>query len=103
MDLWQQRVRRFAGLHGCKVVVTGRRQAVLDEAVALLRKHGVDALGLQGDVRNISDCEEWVKATLKAYSKLSVLVNCAAGKISKRHYAGALETGGGRFRLLISE
>lgn len=70
-----------AGLHGCKVVVTGRRQAVLDEAVQLLQEHGVDALGLQGDVRKISDCSEWVQKTLQAYSKLSILVNCAAGMV----------------------
>lgn len=63
-------------------MVTGRRQAVLNEAVELLRKHNVDALGLQGDVRKISDCESWVKATLQAHSKLSILVNCAAGELS---------------------
>eukprot|EP00892_Ulva_mutabilis_P006839 jgi/Ulvmu1/4527/UM002_0253.1 len=72
-------ISRCLGIHGCKVVVTGRRQSVLDEAVQMLRDNDIDALGLQGDVRNISDCEDWVKRTLEACSMLSILVNCAAG------------------------
>ena len=62
-------------------MVTGRRQDVLDEAVKLLQKNKVDAMGLQGDVRKIANCEEWVKSTLQAYQKLTLLVNCAAGMI----------------------
>lgn len=79
-----------SGLHGASVFVTGRRQAVLDAAVADLRSCGVaHAAGIQGDVRKPEDVERWVSvATTTAAGPsaaaaeggaLDVLVNCAAG------------------------
>lgn len=72
----------FLGLHGASVFVTGRRQAVLDAAVADLRSCGVSVhvQGVQGDVRNPQDVERWVSvATARSAGTLDVLVNCAAG------------------------
>ena len=39
---------------GAKVIITGRRQKDLDEAVKLL---GANATGLQGDVANMADLD----------------------------------------------
>lgn len=39
--------RNSLGRHGAKVVVMGRRQAVLDEAVEDLKASGIDAAGVQ--------------------------------------------------------
>lgn len=50
-----------AGLHGAKVVVTGRRQEVLDSACQAMREEGIHVLGLQGDVRKQSACQGWVQ------------------------------------------
>lgn len=70
---------RGAGTHGCQVVVTGRREAVLREAESALQAEGITALGLQGDVRSTDDCEQWVQQVKGAFGRLNVLVNCAAG------------------------
>mmetsp|Transcript_378 Transcript_378/g.950 ORF Transcript_378/g.950 Transcript_378/m.950 type:complete len:80 (+) Transcript_378:109-348(+) len=45
------------GLHGAKVVVTGRRQEVLDAACQAMRDAGVQVLGLPGDVRKQANCQ----------------------------------------------
>lgn len=58
--LSQAMVSMHAGLHGAKVAVTGRRQAVLDAASTVLQKQGITVLGLQGDVRQQESCERWV-------------------------------------------
>mmetsp|Transcript_23209 Transcript_23209/g.64450 ORF Transcript_23209/g.64450 Transcript_23209/m.64450 type:complete len:293 (+) Transcript_23209:117-995(+) len=67
------------GKHGARVVVMGRRAAVMEEAVGSLRKAGIDAAGLQGDVRSVEKCELVVKQTVEKFSRLDILVNCAAG------------------------
>jgi NAD(P)-dependent dehydrogenase (short-subunit alcohol dehydrogenase family) len=61
------------------VAVTGRRQRVLEEAVESLKQDGITALGLQGDVRRIDDCNRWVSAAVERFASLNILVNCAAG------------------------
>lgn len=67
------------GLHGASVVVTGRRQAVLDDACAAMSAKGIKVLGLQGDVRQQESCEGWVKQITSHLGRLDILVNCAAG------------------------
>jgi NAD(P)-dependent dehydrogenase (short-subunit alcohol dehydrogenase family) len=71
-----------AGAHGCKVAVTGRRQAVLNEAQEQLHAAGIEALGLQGDVRKREDCERWAQSVADTFGCLHILVNCAAGAAS---------------------
>jgi NAD(P)-dependent dehydrogenase (short-subunit alcohol dehydrogenase family) len=68
-----------SGLHGCAVVITGRRKEVLDAAVGQLQAAGITAAGLQGDVRNQEVCNDWVHTTVQTFGSLDVLVNCAAG------------------------
>lgn len=72
-------ISRQLGMHGAAVAISGRRQAVLDEAVALLRADGIDAIGLQGDVRSAEACAGWVAAIVQKFQRLDILVNCAAG------------------------
>uniref|UniRef100_A0A061SLR5 2,4-dienoyl-CoA reductase [(3E)-enoyl-CoA-producing] n=1 Tax=Tetraselmis sp. GSL018 TaxID=582737 RepID=A0A061SLR5_9CHLO len=72
-------IARQLGLHGAKVVVMGRRQDVLDEAVQALRTEKIEAQGVQGDVRSAEKCEESVRSAVAAFSRLDILVNCAAG------------------------
>jgi hypothetical protein len=36
-----------AGLHGAAVAISGRRQQVLDDAVAAFKEEGITAIGLQ--------------------------------------------------------
>jgi len=83
-----------AGLHGAKVVITGRRKEVLDAAVSELTALGVTAAGLQGDVRSQDSCQGWVATTVQRFGHLDILVNCAAGNF----LANASELSQGGFK-----
>lgn len=87
-------MRLRAGLHGAKVVITGRRREVLDAAVADLTKCGITATGLQGDVRSPEACQGWVTTTVQQFGHLDILVNCAAGNF----LANAAELSQGGFK-----
>lgn len=70
---------RQLGLHGAKVVMMGRREAVLKEAEAKLREENIEALGVQGDVRDFDKCTKAVNVAVSHFGRLDILVNCAAG------------------------
>eukprot|EP00658_Telonema_sp_P-2_P010785 TRINITY_DN14085_c0_g1_i8.p2 TRINITY_DN14085_c0_g1~~TRINITY_DN14085_c0_g1_i8.p2 ORF type:complete len:239 (-),score=56.98 TRINITY_DN14085_c0_g1_i8:149-865(-) len=57
----------------------GRRQPVLEEAVALLASQGATAILCVGDVRKPHDCQAAVDRTIAEFGELNVLVNGAAG------------------------
>lgn len=90
-------ISRQLGLHGAKVVITGRRREVLDEAVADLSASGVTATGLQGDVRSPDACQGWVTSTVQQFGHLNILVNCAAGNF----LANAAELSQGGFKTVM--
>eukprot|EP00775_Hariotina_reticulata_P002430 gene2430-2734_t len=90
-------ISKQLGLHGCSVVITGRRKEVLDEAVGTMRSLGIEAAGLQGDVRNPDACQDWVNTTVKMFGQLNILVNCAAGNF----LANAAELSQGGFRTVM--
>jgi len=56
---------------GAKVIITGRNQSALDSAVKEL---GSEAIGLQGDVSNLSDLSRIYQQVAQQYNKLDVLV-----------------------------
>lgn len=62
--------RRFAA-EGAQVVVTGRRQAQLDEAVALI---GGAAVAVQGDVTSAADLDQLFATLGERAGKLDILV-----------------------------
>ncbi|CAJ1400562.1 unnamed protein product [Effrenium voratum] len=73
-------VAKQFGFHGCKgVVIMGRRQQFLEEAVGLLSKEGVNAAFVTGDVRKFEDCTAAVQMAVKKFGALDILVNAAAG------------------------
>lgn len=67
------------GLHGARVAIMGRRQLVLDAAVASFRSLGIQAVGIQGDVRKQEDATRAVETTVKEFGRLDILINGAAG------------------------
>ncbi|GMH39705.1 hypothetical protein BSKO_07603 [Bryopsis sp. KO-2023] len=78
-------IARQFGFHGACVSLMGRRSAVLEEAVAVLRAQGVRATYVVGDVRDGKSCEIAVEQTLKAFGgKLDIVVNSAAGNFLSR-------------------
>ncbi|GMP71115.1 hypothetical protein CsSME_00029657 [Camellia sinensis var. sinensis] len=67
------------GKHGASIAIMGRRKNVLDSAVSALRSLGIQAIGLEGDVRNQDDAVRVLESTIKHFGKLDILVNAAAG------------------------
>jgi short chain dehydrogenase len=60
---------------GAQVIITGRRQDVVDAAVAEI---GAGAFGVQGDVGNLDDLDRLVKAAEKRFGKLDIYFANAA-------------------------
>lgn len=67
--------KRFAS-EGARVVVTGRRQAELDAAVETL---GGNALGVKGDVSNLSDLDRLYATIREKIGRLDVVFANAGG------------------------
>ena len=63
--------------HGAKVVITGRREGPLKDAVAALQPGS--AAFTTGDVRDYASCERMVAKTVSEFGRLDILVNNAAG------------------------
>jgi NAD(P)-dependent dehydrogenase (short-subunit alcohol dehydrogenase family) len=67
---------------GADVVASGRRQEVVDQIAAELEHKGRTALRVASDVRNRGSLDNLLQQTLGKFSKVDILVNCAA-KISR--------------------
>lgn len=72
-------ITRQLGFHGAKVVISGRREAVLKDACATLATEGITAVYVQGDVRSYTDCERMASEASSRFGSLDILINCAAG------------------------
>ena len=86
--------QRFAA-EGAHVVVTGRRQGALDEAVASI---GHGAVGVQGDVSDLADLDRLFAEIRAAGRGLDVVVAAAGGgefaalgEITPQHYADTFD------------
>ena len=69
---------RFAEL-GADLVITSRRQNVIDETAKELSKHGGKVLAISCDVRDPDQVEAMVKETVSKFGKIDILLNNAAG------------------------
>lgn len=67
--------RRFIA-EGARVVITGRRQAGLDEAVEEL---GASAFGVRGDVSNLADLDHLYAVIEEKFGRLDILFANAGG------------------------
>ena len=69
---------RFAEL-GADLVITSRRQNVIDETAEELREHGGQVLAVPCDVRDPDQVQHMVDETVKTFGKIDILLNNAAG------------------------
>ena len=69
---------RFAEL-GANLVITSRRQNVIDETAKILREHGVKVLAISCDVREPDQVESMVNKTVEEFGTIDILLNNAAG------------------------
>lgn len=67
------------GRHGAKVAIASRRRPVVDEAVSKLQSMGIDAFGVQADVRKYETCVSAADAVAARYGRIDFLINNAAG------------------------
>lgn len=65
------------GNKGSKIVITGRKQDALDEALESLKSQGIEALAIQGDVSKEEDNKIMAEEALKAFGKIDILINNA--------------------------
>jgi dehydrogenase/reductase SDR family member 7B len=65
------------GKTGAKIVITGRNEKNLSEALLDLHEKGIDALAVNADVSVEKDNEKLMSETIKKYGKIDVLINNA--------------------------
>ncbi|MCK4904239.1 MAG: SDR family oxidoreductase, partial [Candidatus Marinimicrobia bacterium] len=70
--------QRFGEL-GASLVITSRKQNVLDNTAIELRKTGAQILPMACDVRKPIEVQNVVDETIKKFGKIDILVNNAAG------------------------
>ncbi|MEQ1353411.1 MAG: SDR family NAD(P)-dependent oxidoreductase, partial [Candidatus Acidiferrum sp.] len=63
---------------GADVVASGRRQEIVDAVAAELELKGRATLRVVSDVCQRSSIEELLQQTIQKFSKVDILVNCAA-------------------------
>ena len=69
---------RFAEL-GADLVITSRRQNVIDETAEALRQYGGKVLAVACDVRDPDQVQNMVDHTVNEFDKIDILLNNAAG------------------------
>jgi NAD(P)-dependent dehydrogenase (short-subunit alcohol dehydrogenase family) len=67
---------------GADVAATSRRQEQVDEAADAIEAHGVKSLRVHSDVSDRGSLEHLLTASLEAFGKVDILINCA-GKIKR--------------------
>jgi NAD(P)-dependent dehydrogenase (short-subunit alcohol dehydrogenase family) len=65
------------GEQGARIVISARKQAELDEAVALLSSRGVDASAIAVDLSDDAQVQPFVDEALKRLGHIDILVNNA--------------------------
>ena len=65
------------GEQGAKIVISARKQAELDEAVATLREHGIEAHAIAADLGKESSIDPLVDGALAHLGHIDILINNA--------------------------
>lgn len=66
---------------GAAVVVSGRRQEVIDKAAADIEASGGKAKAIAGDAGRAEDAARLIQGTIDAFGRIDVLFNCAGQEL----------------------
>ena len=67
------------GNFGAKIVIMGRREQALQNAVQEMKTQGISACYYAGDVRKVDDAAQSVQTAVDAFGHVDTLINAAAG------------------------
>jgi len=85
-------IARTLGRHGARVVITSRKQNVLDAAQKEFEKENIECITSASDIRDPERIEQVIAATIAEYGSLDIVINNAAGNfpapIEKISYNG---------------
>ena len=85
-------IARTLGRHGAKIVITSRKQDVLDAAQKEFEKENIECFALASDVRDPEKVEQVIASAIAEYGSLDIVINNAAGNfpapIEKISYNG---------------
>ncbi|MBW1902712.1 MAG: SDR family oxidoreductase [Deltaproteobacteria bacterium] len=85
-------IARTLGRHGAKIVITSRKQDVLDAAQKEFEKENIDCFVQASDVRDPEKVEQVITSAIAEYGSLDIVINNAAGNfpapIEKISYNG---------------
>lgn len=85
-------IARTLGNHGAKIVITSRKQDVLDGAKKEFEKETIECLAMASDVRNPEEVEQVITSVIEKWGRLDIVINNAAGNfpalIDKISYNG---------------
>lgn len=65
------------GKNGSKIMITGRKQEALDQAVTELQNQGVEVIGFQSDVSKEEDNRKMAEEAIRHYGRIDILINNA--------------------------
>jgi NADP-dependent 3-hydroxy acid dehydrogenase YdfG len=82
-DFGTKQIARQISAHGGKVVVMGRREQFLKDAVQALQREGIEVSCCVGDVRSRESAEAAVAFTVSTYGSLNILVNSKSGRLAR--------------------
>lgn len=86
---------------GADVIICGRNQETLTAAEMEIKSLGGQVLALKGDVSNPADRANLIEATLKAFSRVDILVTNSGGPPSGKFEAFSQEDWDNAFHLLV--
>ena len=68
----------YLAANGAKVVVNSRKQEAVDAVAKAIITEGGQAVGIAGQVGNLSDCKNLYDFTMETYGRVDILINNAA-------------------------
>jgi short-subunit dehydrogenase len=85
-----RRLAERAAARGARLLLAGRKLAVLDEIAGPLQARGCDVATMAGDLTNLADMQSLIQAAKERFGGLDVLIN-NAGISSHGHFSTSTE------------